>query len=1659
MRGVRIVFRNLSCRVRILEFKSKVTTRFPQKRDDSEVLCGVYNNQQGGPLFCTGVLTTVWHHDFSPNSTDEIKIRLPPILTDRHWLEFEVRHVHIKLKSANGMTSWLYAKKEGGEDNKPESIGVGYLQLLPLGLTMLHEGRHIVHVRRATDVAGPDDLIAAVHSSSAIKKRNEEADSRLPHIVVATRCMTSFKSTDPIVQKALSWGPIPLGYLPSSVLHFKQRELTVPFGPSELRAANVIRDLQSTNITTEATNHFLVLMRHLVRAMCGGNGLYNEVYTSPYEHATVRCQAFLTLLQLFGRLVPDVKIRREGCSHTDMDVLTAYIEYLFDDEVPERGQSSKYSSAAILHAISSMTGESNFLGGGNHHSIGAMGDEIGPDRGEASEDVDYEEGNDAPRVRDFEPDSVDTYEDGRARRVTISDAATIASSVMRSSSFAEDPYIEYVATHCALQASRIVLEDLIESCVADIIGLQDTNPVDADLLGILGISEHEANGLRWWSEEIYNVGDIKRSGSQRSPLVRGNKSPGCFSRVPFQPEASWFRDATDDIFDESNGSDTGPPPPTHASSSYKSFVSSLTSGMSFDSQDQDDDGNVELMRYNIKHSVLDGFSSRRDKIFLAAAAKSQELDVTTGQVEGLDPTRLNRIASMMRPNSASTPVSPNSSIGSHTPNDVRSRKDSTASSVNYTNGSKTDLDAKIAISLSCTPTHIQWWPWTYEVITYQWLSLLCVLQKSQPPELPVTMLVSPSREGYPITVDKIPKDPRPWFDTRHLALDHGPTLLRMIVKSLALRIHRERKRGLIVLDADYMIVLLRLLETISYEALLDTSDLFGSRNLVAAMSQFCMTLFGIVVPGQVAQLVQTVMRALRTQNHIKQVELRLLFVEYFSYFDQFVSVNCILPLDCSYSLLKHGEYLRHMSIDRINRYSSKTSLRIQDILVDPHPHWLAELIMVECMDAYRLKDQSVTRDASLRILLDLLIRQSFDGRYQGSKSRQRVVMMYVPLLGEIMKETEILVKSAHNSPERRGLLTLLLYMLQDLPNNLLSEIFRIFCDNSFTTTAEDDYGVITVETSFNGSTSPLFRSGGVDPNDSNPNITVSTESHSPAAHAGSKSHLTLWQILNLLHLLLDTFEISRPDSGVSPSASLYSPADLMSPHGLTTASMPAIRSDPGPLHALSNSTIASGGISEPIGQPGHHSVSHVTQANTNANALVGKRDLLERAQMDRIHKLRGGGSSKRLDPDAEPDEDRMKHYRDKRASRGKTNSIDLSGEVTTARHISIASSMIVASTLRLIIQECPHRLLYGIRSDGDRRINNSAMIAASAGQLDPEDMSRLLESCLAVILHALHTLQSESVLVEMFAVAGICINRFGARLFITVVGDSLQDWARCCLRYCAAKSSKVTQAASKFMVTLFRACFYYFGSLHVAGDVYLSVFDDVLEELLKPLQEMKRTYDDEDDVLLPMALSFATMQQYFKKKSDDARKNPRSYGSNNGCNNMIPFYSAALKLLTGFQLLILADAQRRRHVSHQVGYDWSGVNMLDGPFDNLSVSAHQVHILRMNRALLKENPDTKRQKLETEEVMELFYKASEVFDPVRLPRQHIRWLESLARLADLKTYRAEAGIARWRIFKICLAVKDTWQSAWAPRQPLQWIRGRIGNCCWRDVFIAHSGFL
>ena len=73
-----------------------------------------------------------------------------------------------------------------------------------------------------------------------------------------------------------------------------------------------------------------------------------------------------------------------------------------------------------------------------------------------------------------------------------------------------------------------------------------------------------------------------------------------------------------------------------------------------------------------------------------------------------------------------------------------------------------------------------------------------------------------------------------------------------------------------------------------------------------------------------------------------------------------------------------------------------------------------------------------------------------------------------------------------------------------------------------------------------------------------------------------------------------------------------------------------------------------------------------------------------------------------------------------------------------------------------------------------------------------------------------------------------------------------------------------------------------------------------------------------------------------------------------------------------------------------------------------------------------------------EELMVHFLSAAEVYDPIKLPRFRMMWLENLARLHELRQNKAEGAEIRWKIFELCRGVENTWTTAWVPRPPLHW---------------------
>jgi len=124
----------------------------------------------------------------------------------------------------------------------------------------------------------------------------------------------------------------------------------------------------------------------------------------------------------------------------------------------------------------------------------------------------------------------------------------------------------------------------------------------------------------------------------------------------------------------------------------------------------------------------------------------------------------------------------------------------------------------------------------------------------------------------------------------------------MIVKSIAIRIHREGKKAPVILDDYFLTSLESLIKVLANEIASRVRGLWNSRKMNTALAQFIRTLFGLVAPLQVCQLVRAYFSTMRKRQKTEEVDLRLHFMEELCGFDQAVAVNCPKPLARSQKL-------------------------------------------------------------------------------------------------------------------------------------------------------------------------------------------------------------------------------------------------------------------------------------------------------------------------------------------------------------------------------------------------------------------------------------------------------------------------------------------------------------------------------------------------------------------------------------------------------------------------------------------------------------------------------------------------------------------------------------------------------------------------------------
>jgi hypothetical protein len=126
---------------------------------------------------------------------------------------------------------------------------------------------------------------------------------------------------------------------------------------------------------------------------------------------------------------------------------------------------------------------------------------------------------------------------------------------------------------------------------------------------------------------------------------------------------------------------------------------------------------------------------------------------------------------------------------------------------------------------------------------------------------------------------------------------------------------------------------------------------------------------------------------------LPETELKLQMLEELSLFDHLVAANIPLPSDATFSLLSPYDF--SLAPTYKNRLSFRSSL-CQETPIDPPTHWLSELIVKECMVAYR-QPEPRTKEAALKVLVDLLIRHSYDARSVSSFPQFPIHVLFLNL--------------------------------------------------------------------------------------------------------------------------------------------------------------------------------------------------------------------------------------------------------------------------------------------------------------------------------------------------------------------------------------------------------------------------------------------------------------------------------------------------------------------------------------------------------------------------------------------------------------------------------------------------------------------------------------
>ena len=875
----------------------------------------------------------------------------------------------------------------------------------------------------------------------------------------------------------------------------------------------------------------------------------------------------------------------------------------------------------------------------------------------------------------------------------------------------------------------------------------------------------------------------------------------------------------------------------------------------------------------------------------------------------------------------------------------------------------------------------RWFPYTYEVVIFQWIAVLSEQRKK------------PKRKSHssPAMSRSLSEAAQ---KARGVSISCAPILFAVIKKSLGYRIDSlfRKQQGiskgstdclcahpLVTLDKALSSALEALITLIT-DACIDTRNFdswsFRNTSIVVndAIARFLRDLFAFV-DTTLAHRLTLVYFSRFVSKEGKQWQdrhskiglrcswevskLRLNAVTTFIRFLDYVKVNKpLMETWGDWTLRPPTRNNRHLFSDAVEQLQALSMSSFADIdtarnqkVVIPEwkPHWLVELVTDICLSATGHLEQNIQNRASA-LLYELFWSSNSFGKVHGYSTI--VSSLYLPFIPKLLGHVTFLSSLPPKSQLRTDLLPCFVFVLQSAPFGLLRALWRKLCKHTEGKGASGNYGGVTGGTSIGVNEEEKDKSENTD--------------YSDDASSTEEQHKCILDLCSLLNLSLTTFEYDGSESNIDASAqdllSQWHTEYLLAPENdfydqWKSASIPD----------SANMTSSS--------SRKWHSHDAATVVITTCRNIV----------------------------------------------REYVSMLNLSGKngATRGPIASFSDSPIASS-------KCKSRC----RPLKEEFIKETI-------QFSYKDKVIFLRAVASVYLNCLSLRQSDVVLIKTLLASTEILKVFGIELFLTAVGETLQHWMRVILVHCGGRRAKVRVEALDFLALILRLHWDSFGSFTRVRVPLLATMAEVMERVVATAAARYYRKQRRQNVVGIQCLSNIKAEAALTPLWRTLTRLHDGSASNNAA------FKSALQLLankmrTLYKSYIAAHALAIVNRSEENETPTEALTD-DDVFETANVVRESGAEFSKKIFGYSQFSSENRGMVTHDEVVEnAFLAAANVFSPTELPLHRVAWLRKLAEFHSSRERNAEEAACRLQIHKTLKQAAALHENLWYSKPFWPW---------------------